>query len=81
MWWRGDSETRYKYLHSNEEISELAPRVRIGITEYQTYVRLFQYSWQGYAPRNATGMMKRLELPAKDIPTRVDSGDDEAQND
>ena len=28
MWWKGDSETRYKYLYSAEEIEELADRVR-----------------------------------------------------
>ena len=40
----------------------------------------FNNHWQGYAPRNATGMMKRLEMHTKDIPARVNSGDDETQN-
>jgi len=29
MWWKGDSETRYKYLYSPEEINELANRVKV----------------------------------------------------
>ncbi len=28
MWWKGDSETRYKYLYSPEEISELTNKVK-----------------------------------------------------
>ena len=81
MWWKGNSETRYKYLYSDEEISELADRVKQASRNSQLTFAFFNNHWQGYAPRNATGMMKRLEMPAKDIPTRVGSGDDESQDD
>jgi uncharacterized protein YecE (DUF72 family) len=66
MWWQGDSETRYKYLYSPEEISELADKVKVAAPQTKMLFVLFNNHWQGYAPRNAIDLMKTLELPVKE---------------
>ena len=66
MWWRGDSETRYKYLYSTEEIDELANRVNS--SGDRLIVAYFNNHWQGYAPRNAVHLKKALQLPFHEIP-------------
>ena len=66
MWWRGDSETRYKYLYSTEEIDELANRVNSAGD--RLIVAYFNNHWQGYAPRNAVHLKKALQLPFQEIP-------------
>ena len=67
-WWQGDSETRYRYLYSPEEIQELSQRVIK--TRHQTKLAFvfFNNHWQGYAPRNAIDMIKALELPVREPP-------------
>jgi len=62
MWWKGDSETRYKYPYSDIEIHELAEEVRAVAGEAQYTFTLFNNHWQGYAPRNAIDMKKALKL-------------------
>jgi len=70
-WWRGDSETRYRYLYSPQEIDELAGRVKSAAQQTRLLFAFFNNHWQGYAPRNAVDMMRRLELPFKDLPVQA----------
>ncbi|UCB43355.1 MAG: DUF72 domain-containing protein [Dehalococcoidales bacterium] len=65
MWWKGDSETRYKYLYSPEEMTELTEKVRLASEQTGLLFAFFNNHWQGYAPRNAIDMMKSLQLPLK----------------
>jgi len=76
-WWQGDSETRYKYLYSPEEIDELSSRVAVAGQQAGLIFAFFNNHWQGYAPRNATQMTKALELPVKDIPVQAVLPDEE----
>jgi len=76
MWWKGDSETRYKYLYSDDEIQELVEEVRAVSGEAQYTFALFNNHWQGYAPRNAIDMMRALQLPFKELPIQVPLDDD-----
>jgi len=71
MWWKGDRETRYKYLYSGEEIGELTDKVRLAAEQTELSFAFFNNHWQGYAPRNAVGMMSRLGLSVKDIPAQL----------
>ena len=71
MWWTGDSETRYKYLYSAEEIEELADRVKSSAEQTKLLFALFNNHWRGYAPRNAVDMKKMLELPFQEFPLRT----------
>ena len=60
MWWKGDVETRYCYLYSQEEIAELREKVVLSAAKsLQTFV-FFNNHWKAYAPRNAVDMMKTL---------------------
>ncbi len=70
-WWKGDSETRYKYLYSPDEIEELANRVKV--TDEQTNMTFvfFNNHWQGYAPHNAIDLMKTFKLNTKDLPIQI----------
>jgi len=68
-WWHGDSETRYKYLYSDEEIKELAGRVKAASRRAKLTFAFFNNHWQGYAPRNAVSMIKALKIPAN-VPLR-----------
>jgi len=68
MWWQGDSETRYQYLYSPEEIGELASKVQAASDHAELTFALFNNHWQGYAPRNAVDMNKALKLPFQEIP-------------
>ena len=77
MWWKGDSETRYKYLYSPEEINELADKVKITGEHANLTFAFFNNHWQGYAPRNAVGMMKSLRLPFKELPIPVPLPDED----
>jgi len=67
-WWQGDSETRYRYLYSPEEIQELARRVTGASQQTRLTFAFFNNHWQGYAPRSAVSMMKNLQLPVKELP-------------
>ena len=71
MWWKGDSETRYKYLYSLEEVDELSNKVKSAAEQTELCFALFNNHWQGYAPRNAVDMIKTLELPFREIPIQV----------
>ncbi len=66
-WWTGDSETRYRYLYSAEEIDELAARVKTAGEGARMLFAFFNNHWQGYAPRNATDLKKSLQLPFQEI--------------
>jgi len=70
-WWTGDSETRYRYLYSAEEMAELTNRVRSAAERTRLLFAFFNNHWQGYAPRNAVDMMKALQLPFRDIPVQI----------
>lgn len=69
MWWKGDVETRYKYLYSEEEIKELVGRIRLAAEKTTLLFAFFNNHWQGYAPRNAIDCLRTLQLPLKDFPT------------
>ncbi len=79
MWWKGDSETRYKYLYSDIEIHELAEEVRAFSGGAQYTFALFNNHWQGYAPHNAMDMMRVLQLPFKELPMQVLMDDDSSK--
>jgi uncharacterized protein YecE (DUF72 family) len=67
-WWRGDNETRYRYLYSDEEIAELAQEVSAAGRQAKLMFAFFNNHWQGYAPRNAVSMIQALNLAVKEIP-------------
>jgi len=76
-WWRGDSETRYRYLYSPEEIEQLAARVREAGEKAELMFAFFNNHWQGYAPRNAVDLKKTLQLSFQQIPVPFDISEDE----
>ncbi|MFH1646369.1 MAG: DUF72 domain-containing protein [Chloroflexota bacterium] len=71
-WWTGDSETRYRYLYSPEEIDELADRVRAAGEKVKMLFAFFNNHWQAYAPRNANDLKKSLQLSFRDLPVSFD---------
>ena len=75
MWWRGDVETRYKYLYSGEEIRELSGKVRETSRRVGLAFTFFNNHWRGYAPRNALDIMKALGVPLKTLPLPESSED------
>jgi uncharacterized protein YecE (DUF72 family) len=77
-WWTGDSETRYKYLYSAEEIEELAARVKTAAGQTKLLFVLFNNHWQGYSPRNAVDMIRTMKLPFKELPMQAGMEEDEA---
>jgi len=79
MWWQGDSESRYKYLYSDNEIHELAEKVKVASEQANVTFALFNNHWQGYAPRNAVDMMKALKLPFTELPIQTTLQDDEVE--
>jgi len=70
-WWRGDGETRYKYLYSPEEIEELTRKVADANKKAKLTFAFFNNHWQGYAPRNAINMIKALKLPVNVPPLQT----------
>lgn len=70
MWWKGNTETRYQYLYSQEEVNELADKVKSLTEKAKLAFVLFNNHWRGYAPRNAVDMQKALQLPFKEISTQ-----------
>ena len=76
-WWRGDNETRYKYLYSADEIEELAQKVKTASRKAKLTFTFFNNHWQGYAPRNAIGMIKALKQPVKEPPLQATLPDKE----
>ncbi len=77
MWWKGDSETRYKYLYSPEEILELARKLKLATEQTKLSFAFFNNHWRGYAPRNAIDMIRTLELPIEELPIQVELPDDD----
>ena len=77
MWWEGNSETRYRYLYSLEEINELANKVKSAADQAKLSFVFFNNHWQAYAPHNAIDMMKTLQLPIKDFDMRVPTKDED----
>jgi uncharacterized protein YecE (DUF72 family) len=71
MWWKGDRETRYKYLYSPEEIEELTDKVRAASKDSTLLFAFFNNHWRGYAPRNAVDMKKSLGLPFEELPAKI----------
>ncbi len=67
-WWTGDSETRYRYLYSPEEIGELSERVKKSAARVNLLFAFFNNHWKAYAPRNANDMKKALQMSFQDIP-------------
>jgi uncharacterized protein YecE (DUF72 family) len=67
-WWQGDSETRYRYLYSPEEIQELSQRVTSASQQTKLTFAFFNNHWQGYAPRNALDMIKAIKLLVREPP-------------
>lgn len=63
MWWKGNVETRYKYLYSPPEINELAEKVRNLSQKTSLSFVFFNNHWRAFAPRNAGDMVKALKLP------------------
>jgi len=76
MWWKGDSETRYKYIYSSDEINELAVKVTAATKQSKLLFAFFNNHWQGYAPRNAVDLKKSLQLVFKDLPIQAPLEDD-----
>lgn len=67
MWWKGNAETRYKYLYSPEEIQELASRVKAAAGQSKPTFAFFNNHWRGYAPKNAADLIRSLQLPFNDL--------------
>jgi len=63
LWWKGDAETRYRYLYSADEIKELADKIKTSAEKVESLFAFFNNHWQGSAPRNAIDMKKALQLP------------------
>ena len=78
-WWSGDSETRYRYLYSTEEIAGLADRVTAAGEQVGMLFAYFNNHWQAYAPRNANDLKKSLQLPFQEIQMHFDSSEDESK--
>ena len=76
-WWTGDSETRYKYLYSPEEIKELADKLRPAFEQTRLTFAFFNNHWRGYAPRNAADMKRELKLPVDELPVPEKLPDEE----
>ena len=77
MWWKGDTETRYNYLYSHEEMEELAVKVKSSTEQTRIAFAFFNNHWQGYAPRNAIDMMKSLQMPFQEPPAQISLQDTE----
>jgi uncharacterized protein YecE (DUF72 family) len=68
-WWRGNAETRYQYLYSTEEISELAESIKAASRQAARTMVYFNNHWRAYAPRNAGQLIRQLGLPFNGIPS------------
>jgi uncharacterized protein YecE (DUF72 family) len=75
-WWTGDSETRYRYLYSPDEIAALAEKVKAVAGEVKTLFAFFNNHWQAYAPRNANDLKAALQLPFQQIPMNLETAQD-----
>ena len=77
-WWSGDTETRYRYLYSAEEIDRLAERVKAAGEKARILFAFFNNHWQAYAPRNANDLKKALRLPFEQIPMNLETMQEKA---
>jgi uncharacterized protein YecE (DUF72 family) len=75
-WWTGDNETRYRYLYSPEEISQLAEKVSAAAGAGLLFA-FFNNHWKAWAPRNANDMKRALQLPYHQIPMNLDIAEEE----
>jgi uncharacterized protein YecE (DUF72 family) len=75
-WWTGDSETRYRYLYSPEEIAGLAEKVAAAGEKVKMLFAFFNNHWQAYAPRNAGDLKKALRLPFQEISMNLETAQD-----
>ncbi len=80
-WWSGDSESRYRYLYSPEEITQLTDRITTAAEQVRMLFAYFNNHWQAYAPRNANDLKKSLQLPFQEIQMHLDSLEDESKVD
>jgi uncharacterized protein YecE (DUF72 family) len=71
-WWSGNSEQRYRYHYSPEEIEELVGRVKAAAEKSRMLFAYFNNHWQAYAPRNANDLKKALQLPFQEIQMTMD---------
>jgi uncharacterized protein YecE (DUF72 family) len=67
-WWRGNAETRYKYLYSGTEIDELAEKVKKAAQQSSVTFAFFNNHWKAFAPHNANDLLKALQLPLIELP-------------
>jgi len=80
-WWTGDSETRYRYLYSPEEIAGLVERVKTAGEKVKMLFAFFNNHWQAYAPRNANDLKKSLQLPFQEITMNLEFSIDKREAD
>ena len=78
-WWKGDNETRYKYLYSAEEINELSNKVKTASERAALTFAFFNNHWQGYAPRNAVDMKKSMGLPFTELVMNMKLEDEDSK--
>ncbi|MFC2039973.1 DUF72 domain-containing protein [Chloroflexota bacterium] len=67
-WWQGTSESRYKYLYSPAEITELSAKINQTTSGAKATFAFFNNHWQGYAPRNGVDLQKAMQMPFHDFP-------------
>jgi len=80
-WWTGNSETRYRYLYSPDEIDGLAGKVKAAAGEVKTLFAFFNNHWQAYAPRNANDLKAALQIPFQQIPMNLEAAQEEVKKD
>ena len=64
-----------------EEIEGLAERVKAAGEKVKMLFAFLNNHWQAYAPRNANGLKKALQLPFQEIPVPFDIAVDEWETD
>jgi uncharacterized protein YecE (DUF72 family) len=79
MWWKGNVETRYQYLYSPEEISQLAEKIKAVSQQTSLLFAYFNNHWQGFAPRNTVDCLKVLQLPFTELPAPLPRPEDTVQ--
>ncbi len=78
-WWQGDSETRYRYFYSPEEIDELADKVKKASGKAKLLFAFFNNHWQGYAPHNAVDLKRACQLLFQEIPMHLGTPEDKVK--
>lgn len=66
-WWTGNNETKYRYFYSENEVLDLAGRVKDISGKTKRVFAFFNNHWQAYAPRNAGDLRKAMQLPFPDF--------------